>query len=382
MKRASFLVLIIMGAAAPILLGGGPVVGGIYPPYGTTTPGQRVLILGKSFSPDAKVFFDGLEARQTVFVDTERVEAITPYLRPGEHRIQARCAGTTARSNIIFTALPTPVDSEIDSALALAQQGETAQALKLLGGIASTHVDYQVRAFAHYQRGQLYLELGELRRWEIEASLIYEHSDLAGKAIQTYWPYRLAFAHTDYLFDVDTRPEIQSKVYDTVVGLDVTDDPEPRFFHALVNARVGNLLMAREESAFCVRAEPANPAYVALAAFVAACSDDRAGAAGLSTEARSLLRRRDQPDARTLSLLGETAYLLGEIVQARQDWAEAGRIYPVGCGLALQAAKKHLWLGTQRIAMMLLSETAAMLPGSAEAQEAGELIAGIPPFPQ
>ena len=79
-----------------------------------------------------------------------------------------------------------------------------------------------------------------------------------------------------------------------------------------------------------------------------------------------------------LALLGEALYAAGNSRRAQLYWAEAASTYPLAPSLALLQAKKHLWRGEQETAAMLLSETVAMAPGSAQAEEARSLLGGTP----
>jgi hypothetical protein len=84
-------------------------------------------------------------------------------------------------------------------------------------------------------------------------------------------------------------------------------------------------------------------------------------------------------DARALSLLGETAYLSGDLCAAKSWWTQSARVYPLGASLAYLAGKKHLARGQERVAEALLTECTTMAPNGKEAMEAKDLLATIAP---
>ncbi len=374
-----YLLYALLATVAPIPLSralNGPEIYFVTPQAEVTTPGSKVVVFGTEFSPDAVVYFGGLQTRETTFVSPSRLEVVTPYLRPGEHQLQVRSAGVVVRSNATFKALPSQVDSEMDRALAMAKGGQTSPALHILQTIAETNSDYQVRAFARYQTGQIYFDQGDWMRWA--GVPIFLDAKRSGMAVQTSWRYRLARAEANYLLIRDGKPDTDLRIADFFDKFDVTENPEPRFYRSLLNARCGNLTKAKTDNDFILGVDPENPSYQALAAFIAALNEDRVQLSGFSSKARSLLKGGERADARALSLLGEAAYLSGDIEGAHGYWAEAGRAYPLGAGLAYLAGKKHLWRGDQRIAALLLRECVSMAPDSKEAKEALELVATFP----
>lgn len=338
----------------------------ISPEKGVTTPGSKVLLSGSGFSPDASVYFGGLQARDARFVSPSSLEVVTPYLRPGTYQILLKCRGTTFRSNVSFTVLPAKIDSDFDRASAFAEKRQTSAAIEILSVIAMTNSDYQVRAFAHYQAALSYFAEGDWWRWGGEAFGIFDDSDKSGDAVQTSWRYRLILNQSEYFLPVNNDPDQDLKLADFTVEKDVTENPEPRFFRGLVNARYGNLEKAKTDCGFILLQEPSNPAYRALAAYVAVLSGD-------PTQLRSLAGE-NITEARALSLLGEAAYLSGDVAGARQWWGLAAKAYPLGAGLAYLAGKRHLARGQRRVAEALLAECVTMAPDSKEAKEAKDLL--------
>jgi tetratricopeptide (TPR) repeat protein len=301
--------------------------------------------------------------RVTTFISPATLEVVTPYLRPGTYHLQVKSGEITAQSEATFTALPAQIDSGIDHALSLAEKGKTSEAIDILTAIAKTDSDYQVRAFAYYQVGQIYFAKGDWWRWG--GSLTFLDSDKSGPAVWTSWQYRLANDQADYFLPNNNDPDHDLKMADWTVKYDVTQNPEPRFYRGLVNARYGNLGEAKADSDFILKVEPGNPSYRALAAYIVALGG---GKAELSTSSETIT------DARALSLLGETAYLSGNFSGAQLWWAQAARIYPMGASLAYLAGKKHLARGQKRVAEALLRECTTMSPNSKEAMEAEELL--------
>lgn len=339
----------------------------VEPKSGVTTPRSRVTVYGTGFSPDAVVYFGGLQVRETRFIGPSRLEVVTPYLRPGTYRLQFKSGGTTIRSEVTFTALPSPIDAEIDRAMILEERGQTAAAVDILTAIAKTYGDYQVRAFAQYQIGQVYFARGDWLRWSWVT--IFLDSDKAGPAVWTSWRYRLSAARSAYLLNRDTPPDYDLRGADWMVKYEVTEHPEPRFYRGLLNARHGNIERAREDSEFLLKVESRNPSYRALAAYVAVLGGDKTQLESLSGE--------DITDARALGLLGEAAYLSGDAADAQRWWTLAAKEYPLGAGLAFLAGKKHLARGHTRIAAALLTQCTVMAPNSKEAKEAQELLASL-----
>ena len=340
----------------------------VVPNSASTTPAAgNITIRGSGFSPDTTVYIGGLQVRETKFVSAFTLEAQPPYLRPGSYKIQLKNEKEVLHSNVGFTVIPALVDPEIDRALALADHGKRDAAMTILLEIAKSNSDYQVRAFAHYQAAQIYFSQGDWWRWGAEAMSIFDDSGKSGPAVQTCWRYRLALDQAEYFLPIDDEPDHDQKSANWTVEKDVTENPEPRFFRALVNARYGKLQAAKADSDFILAQEPTNPSYRALAAYIEVLVGDKTAIAPFSKEALT--------DARALSLLGEAAYLNGDSVSAQVWWDRAGKTYPLGASLAFLAGKKHLARGQQRIAESLLTECIVMSPDTSEAAEARELMA-------
>jgi tetratricopeptide (TPR) repeat protein len=339
----------------------------ILPKSGTTTPGAKIAVYGVGFSPGAIVFFGGREARQTHYLSPSEVEVVTPYLRPGKYDLQIKSSGVATRSEVAFTASPSPVDSQIDRAVSVADKGDVQSALATLAAIARTNGDYQVRAFAHFQAAQIYYSIGDWWRWAGETSSVYDDSDKSGSAVQTFWKYRLALQLTEYLLPTGSTVEGELQSADWTVSYDVTANPEPRFYRSLLNARYGNLEKAKTDSDSILSEEPGNALYRALAAYISVLNGSKVALEAFSEQATM--------DVRALSLLGQVAYLAGDIAGARRWWKLEAQDFPKGASLAYLAGRKHLEQGQKRIAFSLLSECVAMAPGSKEANEAEDLLA-------
>jgi tetratricopeptide (TPR) repeat protein len=361
----------------------------VSPQSGSTSPGITVVLLGNGFSKTPIPYFDGMAARSTTVISPSRIEAVTPYLRPGEHSIQVDCPAanqafdanspsTLAREKVIFQSLPSVVDAKLDSAWLQARYGQPGEAIKILDDIARSDSDRQVRAYAWYAQALLYYTQGNWNNWADACLGIWLDAQLAGRSIQTYWPYLLENARAHYLL-IYTKPEDDFSELDWVVEADSTEHPQPRFWRGLVGARIGKLDMAKSDSAFCLERDPSNASYLALAAFIAAAAGDQAQAESLRSKALGSLSKMEQPDAKALSLLGEGSYISGKRDRATQDWAEAARADPLLGQIAELAGKKHLWRGEPHIAAMLLNEAITMLPaGTPEGDKARRLLQGLP----
>jgi len=344
-----------------------PYVSAVSPQAGITTPGSRIVVYGSGFAPDALVYFGGLEAREIRFLSSTRIEAVTPYLRPGPYQIQVKTVGVIVRSEVTFTATPSQVDSEIDRAVALSTQGQSPAAISILTAITKTDDDYQVRSFAYYQLGQIYFALGDWWRWAGESTGIFLDAAKSGRAVQTNWRYRLVTSEADYLLNSNKKPDGDLRVADFVIQYDVTENPEPRFFRSLLNARYGNLPKAKIDSDFILKADRTNPSYQALAAYIGVLRGDS-----------SLLQSfsgRQINDARALRLLAEAAQLSGDAEGAKQWWSQAGQADPLGARLTCLAGRKHLARGHQQVAKALINGCTIMAPDSKEAKEVQNLLA-------
>jgi tetratricopeptide (TPR) repeat protein len=228
-------------------------------------------------------------------------------------------------------------------------------------------VDYQVRAFAAYQMGEIYFAQGDWWRWA--GAPIYLDSDKSGLAVDTNWRYRLSTDQSAYYLPTGAKSDEILRMLNWTVEKDVTQNPEPLFFRGLVNARFGNLSQAEADSEYILKLEPDNPSYRALSAYVGALAGHPPQFTAFDGGMIS--------DSRALSLLGEAAYLSGDAERARQYWVRSAKLYPLGASLAYLAGKKHLAWGHVRVGTALLMECIVMAPESKEAREAREL----PPHP-
>jgi tetratricopeptide (TPR) repeat protein len=346
-----------------------PEVTAIEPKAAITTPGSKVTVFGTGLTLDAVVYFDGVQARETKFISPSELQVLTPFLRSGSYQLQFKSGSTSIRSEVTFVASRSQVDSDIDRAIALAAHGETSAALAALAALAKSHPDYQVRSFAHYQMAKIYFAQGDFWRSGGEAAGIYDDGDKSGMAVQTSWRYRLALNQNDYLLPTSNDPEHDLTVADWTVKYDVTENPEPRFFRGLVNARYGNLSKAKADCDFILSKEPDNASYRALAAYVAVLGGDKASLKPFSGQVVT--------DGRALGLLGEAAYLSGDTERARRWWVQAAATDPLGVSLAYWAGKKHLARGQRHVAVALLTECIVMAPAGKDAKDARDLLAKV-----
>jgi hypothetical protein len=156
---------------------------------------------------------------------------------------------------------------------------------------------------------------------------------------------------------------------DWTVKYDVSENPEPLFFRALLNARYGNLQKAKVDSDLILSREPSDPSYRALAAYIAVLNGDKTLLGTFSAEQIT--------DARALSLIGEAAYLGGDAGSAAAWWGRAVKFDRLSSGIACWAGKKHFTGGQRQIAKSLLIECKAMAPESKEGKEAQELLSKL-----
>jgi hypothetical protein len=338
----------------------------IEPKAGVTTPASKVTVYGTGFSPDATVYIGGLQVRETKFLNPSVLEVLTPYLRPGVYKLQLKSAGRTLRTEVTFKAEPSQVDREIDRGISLARGRRPDAGIQVLTAIAKTNADYQVRAFAHYEIGQIYLGEGDLLRWGW--TLTFLDADKSGMAVQTCWKYGLDNAESTYFLNGGTGSDYDLRNVDVVVDNDVTNAPEPRFFRSLLNARYGNLEKAKADNDIILKIEPDNPSYRALAAYIGVLSGEK-------IPPHTLGGTESETDATALSLLGQAAYLSGDETGAQLLWNQEAKAYPLGSSFAYWAGKKHLAHGQRRVAQALLAECATMAPRSKEGDEASRLLA-------
>jgi tetratricopeptide (TPR) repeat protein len=358
------------GLSFPALAVESPRIQSVLPTSAITSPGTKVKVFGTGFAPDAVVYFDGLQSRETNFISSTELEAETPYLRSGTHLLQISSGGVSARSDVKFSALPSEADAQIDRAIEIARQGKTDEAISALEQIGQTNSDYQVRAAAFYEVSQIYFNLGDFFDWRVASALIYLDAAKSGMAVQTSWRYGLAFAQSQYLLNEQSNARADLRLADIVIDFDVTQDPEPRFYRAVLNARSGNLAKAQVDSVFVSKAWPNRPSAAALAAYIAALGGD-------AIPLRSMTSGPIPTDATASALLGEGLLATGDAANAKRFWAAAVDANPTAITMPCLAAKKHLNSGQKPTAKILLSECTAMAPDSKEGQAARETLSDL-----
>jgi tetratricopeptide (TPR) repeat protein len=341
-----------------------PQVTAVEPSSAVTTPGAKVMVTGAHFSPDSIVYFDGLQAREVIFINASALQAVTPYLRPGTYKLDLKSGEVIIHSDVGFTALPAPVDSNIDRAEGLARKDQSNAAIAILTSIATTHPDYDVRAYTHYRAGQLYLAQGDYWRAGEEGALIWDKK--ASMAVQSSWRYRLLSDETAYSISESNDHETDLKDADWDVKWDVTENPEPRFWRALVNARFGKMEQAKADLKFVLAAEPENPSYRALAAYIGVLAGDK-------TQLEAF-RGQQVNDAGALGLLGQAAYMIGDHDGAQTWWVAEGKISVAEAKLDCGAGRKHLKYGQTRVGAALIAECVTVTPDSREGKGAKELL--------
>jgi tetratricopeptide (TPR) repeat protein len=359
----------LLTTAFPIFAGDGASVSGINPSQGQTTPGVTITLSGSGFLPGLRVFFDGLESRSVKVTSPGSAEVVTPYLRPGDHEIEIQTASLTTKSNIAFTAIRTEIDSPLDHAETLAKSGDVDGALASLDNVINDTKDLQVRAYAYYRKAQLYYARGDLSNWQSMTASVFLNSDLAGKAIQSSWRYRLAQAESTYLMD-NVDPTVDGRFADLLVKFDVTRNPETRFYRSLVSLRTGDVVKAKTDSDAILRISPTNASYRALAVLIAVTSGDKASVAGAKESDFTV-------DPRAAALFGEAAYIAGDVSTANRVWILSQQHDRNQVAVAFLAAKKHLANKQTAIARLLLAEAIAMDPQSEQAAEAQELLSKL-----
>lgn len=332
-------------------------ISSITPHSDVTTPGAKVILDGSGFLPGAEVYFGGMEARDTGFISASKLEVTTPYLRPGDYKIEVVIKGSVTTSDVTFTSLPAPVDSEIDRAIRLAGQNDASAALDILNPIAASAEDYQVRASAYYQMAQIHFALGDLPRWDADVSGIFLDADKAGRSVQTYWKYRLADSETRYYLHPNSRAGFDTWYADKAVQSDVTQNPELRFFRGLLYTRHGDLSNAKIDTSYLLSVDPTNPSYRALDAYVAALGGDK-------SRLQSLPDADMQKDPRALRILGEAAFLAGDRQVSRRLWSDAAKADPSRASLTCLAGENHLRHGERDIAAALTAGCSAMAPAN------------------
>jgi len=236
---------------------------------GDNHPGCKVMVIGSRFSQDTTVYFGGLQAREITFVNSAALHVVTSYLRPGTYKLDLKSGEAIVHSAVDFTALPAPVDSAIDQAEALAAKDQTTAAIGILTNIATTHADYDVRVYVHYRAAQLYLLQGDY--WKAsEAAALFDPKVSMG--LQTSCRYRLLSDELAYAISRSNNHDTDLRVADGSVKMDVTENPDSRFWRALMDARFGKMEQAKADLKFVLAAEPEKPSYRALGAYLGAQS--------------------------------------------------------------------------------------------------------------
>jgi tetratricopeptide (TPR) repeat protein len=344
-----------------------PQITAVEPSSVATTPGARVMVIGAHFSPDSLVYFGGLQAREVTFVNASALQAVTPYLRPGTYKLDLKSGEAIVHSDVAFTALPASVDSDIDRAERLARNDQAKAAIGIFTSIATTYPDYDVRAYAHYRAGQIYLALGDYWRAGEEGALVWDKKVSMGA--QTSWRYRLLYDETSYSISESNDQDTDLRIADSSVKMDVTENPELRFWRALVNARFGKMTQAKADLKFILVAEPENPSYRALAAYIGVLAGDE-------TQLEAF-RGQQVSDARALGLLGQAAYMIGDHDGAQVWWAAEGKIGIAEAKLDCAAGRKHVKYGQTRVGTALIAECANVMPDSREGKEAKQQLADL-----
>lgn len=346
---------------------GQPRITAVEPSSAVTTPGAKVTVVGANFSPDVIVYFGGLQAREITFINASALQTVVPYLRPGNYKLDLKSGGAIIHSDTGFTALPAPVDSTIDRAEELTAKKKIDAAINLFIDVATTNPDYDVRAYAHYRTGELYLARGDYWAASEQAALMWDAK--ASHGVHSSWRYRLLDEEMIYSISRSNDHDDDLKTADWAIKWDITENPDLRFWRALVNARFGKMERAKADLRFALAAEPENLSYRALAAYIGVLGGDKSQFEGF----------RDQlvQDARALALLGQAAYISGDQATAQTWWAAQAKIDVSQAKLDCMAGTKHVSYGQTRIGAALLAECVAVAPDSREAKEVKDILAGL-----
>jgi tetratricopeptide (TPR) repeat protein len=344
-----------------------PRVTAVEPDRGVTTPGTKVTVVGAHFSSDSIVYFGGLQAREVTFLNSSALQAVTPYLRPGRYKIDIKSGQGVVRSEVGFTAVPAPVDTDIDGAEDLAAKKQTADAaIGIFTSIATSQPDYDVRAYVRYRAAQLYLQKGDYWAAGEQAALFDRRVSMG---VQSSWRYRLLTDEITYSVSENNDRDADLKVADWDVKWDVTENPQPRFWRSLISARFGKMEQAKADLKFVLVAEPENPSYRSLAAYI-----------NVLTGQKTKLEDFGGPqvkDEHALALLGQAAYLSGDYREAQALWARQAEIGVAQGKLDCGAGRKHLAYGQTRVGTALIAECAAVTPNSREGKQAKEQLAEL-----
>ena len=344
-----------------------PKITAIEPGSAITTPGAKIMVAGANLSSDSVVYFGGIQARETNFLNSSVLQITTPYLRPGTYKVDLKANGVVIHPDVTFTALPAAADSDLDRAEALVAKKQTAAAISVLISIAASDPDYDVRAFAHYRVAQLYLAQGDYWQGGGEAGLIWDAKVSMG--VQTSWQYRLLYDETAYALSQSSDHETDFRLADGSVKMDVTDNPEPRFWRALLSARFSKMEQAKSDLKFILAAEPENSSYLALAAYIGVLTGDK-------TQLEDF-RGREVTDARALRLLGQAAFISGDQGSAHLWWTTGARINAVWAKLDYFAGQKHTKYGQTLVGTALIAECATVVPDSREGKDAKQQLATL-----
>lgn len=347
-----------------------PQVTAVEPSSVVTTPGTKVMVSGAHFSPDSTVYFGGLQAREITFVNPSALQAVTPFLRPGTYELALKSGEAIIHSDVDFIALAAPVDSNLDLAEGLAAKGQADAAIAIFTSIATRHPDYDVRAYAHYRGGKLYLGQGNYMEAGVQSGLIWDKK--VSRGVQSSWRYRLLSDETAYSISESNDQDTDFVASDWAVKWDITENPEPRFWRALISARFGKMQQAKADLQFVLAAEPENQSYRVLAAYIGVLAGDKPSLDAFGGG-------QQLKDPRALSLLGQAAYMTGDYGGAQAWWAAQAKISAVEAKLDCLAGRKHLKYGQARIGTALIAECATVAPDSREGKEAKEQLADLAP---
>jgi len=346
---------------------GSPQITAIEPNSAVTTPGAKIMVIGAHLSPESIVYFGGLQARETAFINSSTLECVSPYVRPGRYKMDLKSGETIIHSNVDFTALPAAIDSDIDRAEGLAAKKQLNDAIGILTSIAATHVDYDVRAYAHYSAGQLYLAQGDYWAAAEQAALIWDAKVSHG--VHSSWQYRMLYDQTAYSVSESDDQDTDLRIADGSIKWDVTENPELRFWRALVSARFAKMKEAKIDLKFVLAAKPEDPSYRALAAYIGVLAADKTQLA--------VFRGKQLNDARALALLGQAAYISGDYEGAREWWTAQGKASVASAKLDCWAGRKHLKYGQVQVGTALIAECATVAPDSPEGKEAKYQLANL-----
>src|SRR5215813_13294142 len=164
----------------------------IKPNAALSSPGSKLEIFGRGFAEGCGTFFGGVAARLNRVINSSKVEVVTPYLRPGSYEVQVLCKDQKGRRGATFKSLPSSVDLELRNA----STANSTKALEILGKVARSNSDPQVRAYARFLESKIHFARQEWQDWAASIAGIFVEANEAGLSIQTYWPYRLEYART------------------------------------------------------------------------------------------------------------------------------------------------------------------------------------------